>query len=128
MTDSTYELVLSPAPDLVVFEGGNAVVGCSPFLLPDSTSLALGMPVEGNRFVLVPESRLTQQDFVVPNSPFASNRTYTFHNVSRSEDREQLVCILGDLISNEVTLIVYGEYMELLFANTFCLQEALQLV
>lgn len=115
-TDSTYDLTLQPAPDLIVFEGGSAVLACSPFLVPASLGLALGMK-EQDLVVLSTGSRLTYQDFVVPNSPFLSNRTYTLRDVSRSDDRTRFVCVLGDRESNIVNLRVYGKHLSVIFSK-----------
>lgn len=102
------ELSLSPAQDLVALENTTAVLACSPFCLPYSHTLILAV-VEQDFVLKVEDPRLTSTDFEVNDTPSMSNRTYTLGNVSRSDDSKRFVCVVGDEVSNEVMLKVYGE-------------------
>lgn len=90
---------------LIVYEGGVAVFGCSPFYPLNPPIL-----VTAGFSILSPESepRLEQEDFVVDDSPSTSNRTYYFKDVVWSDNDTSLICVVGDELSNEVKLNVYG--------------------
>jgi hypothetical protein len=95
-----------------VFEGDDAVFSCSPFfpleppLLIDEDFTILRTSTE---------PRLTFRDFVSHGNPFLSNRTYTIRAVTRMDHRRRFRCVIGDVLSGEATIVVFGECHGLLF-------------
>ena len=97
-------LILRPTK-LVVFEGGDAIFACSPFFPIEPPIL-----IQQNSVILTTRSepRLRYKDFVTSSSS-SSNRTFTLREVVREDDRTKFRCVIGDSMSNEITLHVYGK-------------------
>lgn len=108
-TGSSSVLTLSP-PELIVLEGGDAIMTCSPFYPLEPLLLVHVQQDLLTVLTTSSEPRLTHEDFVVSNAPLLSNRTYTLKGVSRHDDNRRFHCVLGDWTSNEVTLRVYGKF------------------
>ena len=103
-------LTLSPQ-ELIVFEGGSAVLSCSPFYPLEPPVLVT------HDFAVVrtsTEPRLSFQDFVTLGRPFLSNRTYTIRDVTRMDNMRRFRCVIGDVQSGEATIMVYGKYVSLM--------------
>ena len=89
-----------------MYEGDEAVFACSPFMEYQPVVL-----IRQDLTILTKETepRLCYRNFVIADSPSLSNRTYTLKDVSREDDSRTFRCVIGDIISNRVTLRVYGE-------------------
>lgn len=108
--DSANTPTLTPQ-SLVVFEGDSAIMTCTPYIPFDPPILVL--QEEGNLIVLTEQSepRLSFLNFMTPGDPLASNTTYTLSQVTREDHLTHFSCVIGDLVSDEVILMVYGESM-----------------